>query len=261
MKSIYKLSLVALAVVGLSACNEEQKTTEAAANVELKTEVQKEAYSVGASIGKYMSGHIKEQEELGMPVDRDLIISGFSNGLNDELKLTEEEMQTVLQGLDEKLNEKRQSQATALAEKALAVSSEFLETNKVKEGVVTTESGLQYEVMTPGTGDKPVAEDTVEVHYVGTLTDGTEFDSSVARGEPAKFPLNRVIPGWTEGVQLMPVGAKYKFVIPANLAYGERDTGTIPANSTLVFEVELLSIEKAAAPTAEAEAADHGHAH
>lgn len=262
MKSIYKLSLVALAVVGLSACNQEQKATDVAANVELKTEAQKEAYSVGASIGKYMSGHIKEQEELGMPVDRNLIISGFSSGLNDDLKLTEEEMQTVLQGLDEKLNEKRQTQAAALAEKALADSSAFLDTNKAKEGVVTTESGLQYEVMTPGTGDKPVAEDTVEVHYVGTLTDGTEFDSSVARGEPAKFPLNRVIPGWTEGVQLMPVGAKYKFVIPANLAYGDRDTGTIPANSTLVFEVELLSIEKAAAPTAEAAAADdHGHAH
>ncbi|MEC4725190.1 FKBP-type peptidyl-prolyl cis-trans isomerase [Shewanella sp. D64] len=252
MKSIYKISLVALAVMGLSACNQDQKTTETVANVELTTEAQQQAYSVGASIGKYMSGHIKEQEELGMPVDRSLIITGFSNGLNDELKLTEEEMQTVLQSLDEKLNEKRQTQATALAEKALADSAAFLEANKVKEGVVTTESGLQYEVLTPGTGEMPVAEDTVEVHYVGTLTDGTEFDSSVARGEPAKFPLNRVIPGWTEGVQLMPVGAKYKFVIPAELAYGENDTGTIPANSTLVFEVELLSIEKAAAPTAEA---------
>ncbi|RTR34911.1 FKBP-type peptidyl-prolyl cis-trans isomerase [Shewanella atlantica] len=259
MKSIYKISLVALAVIGLSACNQEQKTAETAANVELKTEAQKEAYSVGASIGKYMSGHIKEQEELGLAVDRSLIITGFTNGLNDELKLTEEEMQTVLQGLDEKLNEKRQAQATALAEKALSESKAFLDANKVKEGVVTTESGLQYEVMTPGTGDKPSAEDTVEVHYVGTLTDGTEFDSSVARGEPAKFPLNRVIPGWTEGVQLMPVGAKYKFVIPAELAYGDRDTGSIPANSTLVFEVELLSIEKAGAPTAEA--ATDGHAH
>ena len=260
MKSIYKLSLVALAVIGLSACNQAPKTTEAAA-VELKTQAQKEAYSVGASIGKYMSGHIKEQEELGMPVDRDLIVAGFSSGLNEQLKLTEEEMQTVLQGLDERLNEKRESQATLLAEKSLVDSAAFLETNKAKEGVVTTESGLQYEVMTPGTGDKPTAEDMVEVHYVGTLTDGTEFDSSVARGEPAKFPLNRVITGWTEGLQLMPVGAKYKFVIPAELAYGERDTGTIPANSTLIFEVELLSIEKASEPTAEVAGDDHGHAH
>ena len=261
MKSIYKISLVALAVMGLSACNQQQQTTETAANVELTTEVQKQAYSVGASIGKYMSGHIKEQEELGLPVDRNLIISGFSNGLNDELKLTEEEMQTLLQSLDEELNEKRQAQATVLSEKALTESKAFLDANKVKEGVVTTESGLQYEVLIPGTGEKPKAEDTVEVHYVGTLTDGTEFDSSVARGEPAKFPLNRVIPGWTEGVQLMPVGAKYKFVVPAELAYGERDTGTIPANSTLVFEVELLSIEKAseAAPTANAATESKAH--
>ncbi|WP_394205102.1 FKBP-type peptidyl-prolyl cis-trans isomerase [Shewanella waksmanii] len=258
MKSIYKYSLVALAVVGLTACNQEQKAAETVAKVELTTEAQKEAYSVGASIGKYMSGHIKEQEDLGFNVDRDLIITGFSNGLNDELKLTEEEMQTVLQALDGKLNEKRQAQATALAEKALAESKAFLEANKAKEGVTTTESGLQYEVLTEGSGEKPAAEDTVEVHYVGTLTDGTEFDSSVARGESAKFPLNRVIPGWTEGVQLMSVGSKYKFVIPSELAYGDRDTGTIPANSTLIFEVELLSIEKAAAPTAEA---DHGHAH
>jgi len=248
MKSIYKISLVALAIVGLSACSQGEQSNEGAANVELKTEAQKESYSVGASIGKYMSGHITEQEELGMPVDRSLIITGFTNGLNDKLQLTEEEMQTVLQALDVKLNDKRQEQALAVAEKTLTDSAAFLEINKAKDGVTTTESGLQYEVLVQGTGDKPVAEDTVEVHYVGTLIDGTEFDSSVKRGQPAKFPLNRVIPGWTEGVQLMSVGAKYKFVIPAELAYGDRDTPTIPANSTLVFEVELLSIDKANAP-------------
>ncbi|MEI6859140.1 MAG: FKBP-type peptidyl-prolyl cis-trans isomerase [Shewanella sp.] len=261
MKTIYKISLVALAVIGLSACNQEQKITEVAANVELKTEAQKEAYSFGASLGTYMSGHIAEQEELGMSFDRDLIVAGFSSGLTDQLKLTEEEIQKTLKDLDEKLNDKRQAQATIIAEKALSESVAFLETNKAKEGVVTTESGLQYEVLTLGTGEKPVAEDMVEVHYVGTLIDGTEFDSSIARDEPAKFPLNRVISGWTEGLQLMSVGAKYKFVIPADLAYGERDTGTIPANSTLIFEVELLSIEKADAPTEEAAGDDHGHAH
>ncbi|WP_434952823.1 FKBP-type peptidyl-prolyl cis-trans isomerase [Shewanella sp. HL-SH4] len=247
MKSIYKLSLVALAVVGLTACNQEEAV---AKKVELTTEAQKEAYSVGASIGKYMSGHIKEQEELGFAVDRTLIIQGFSDGLVDTTDLTEEEMQTVLQGLDKKLNDKRLEQAETLAAKAIEEGQKFLSDNQAKEGVVTTESGLQYEVLTAGEGDKPAAEDTVEVHYRGTLTDGTEFDSSYTRGEPAKFPLNRVIPGWTEGVQLMSVGAKYKFVIPAELAYGDRDTGTIPANSTLVFEVELISIEKAPAEAA-----------
>lgn len=251
MKSIYKLSLVALAIIGLSACNQEEKAAKST-NVELTTEAQKEAYSVGASIGRYMSGHIKEQEELGLPVDRTLIVTGFTNGLNDQLSLTEEEMQTILQGLDKKLNDKRQEQATAISAKNIEDGKKFLEENKVKPGVVTTESGLQYEVLTPGTGEKPAAEDTVEVDYVGTLLDGTEFDSSYKRGEAAKFPLNRVIPGWTEGVQLMPVGAKYKFVIPSELAYGVRDTGTIPPNSTLIFEVELKSIEKAsAAPVAE----------
>ncbi|GGP97294.1 FKBP-type peptidyl-prolyl cis-trans isomerase [Shewanella ulleungensis] len=248
MKSIYKLSLVALAVVGLTACNQEQDVAQK--KVELTTDAQKEAYSVGGSIGKYMSGHIKEQEELGFAVDRTMVIKGFSDGLGEEMQLTEEEMQTVLQDLDKKLNDKRLEQAEALAAKSVAEGKKFLEDNKAKEGVTTTESGLQYEVLEAGKGDKPAAEDTVEVHYRGTLIDGTEFDSSYARGETAKFPLNRVIPGWTEGVQLMPVGAKYKFVIPAELAYGDRDTGTIPANSTLVFEVELVSVEKAAAAAA-----------
>lgn len=252
MKSIYKLSLVALAVIGLSACNKEEKATDVGTNVELTTEAQKEAYSVGASIGRYMSGHIKEQEELGLPVDRSLIVTGFTNGLNDQLKLTEEEMQTLLQGLDKKLNDKRQEQAIAISAKNIEEGKKYLEENKAKPGVVTTESGLQYEVLTPGSGEKPAAEDTVEVDYVGTLLDGKEFDSSYKRGQTIKFPLDRVIPGWTEGLQLMPVGAKYKFVIPAELAYGERDNGTIPPNSTLIFEVELKSIEKAqAVPAAE----------
>ncbi len=248
MKSIYKISLVALAVVGLTACNQEkvETATTTAPEIKLETVAQKQSYSVGASLGKYISEHIKEQEALGLQVDRNLVVQGFDSGLNDSLKLTEEEMQTVLQALDENLREKREAQAAELAEKSQAEGKAFLEANKAKKGVVTTESGLQYEVLQQGEGEKPSAEDTVEVHYVGTLIDGTQFDSSIDRGQPAKFPLNRVIPGWTEGVQLMPVGSKYKFVIPAELAYGNRDTGSIPANSTLVFEVELLSIEKAA---------------
>ncbi|MBV7315829.1 FKBP-type peptidyl-prolyl cis-trans isomerase [Shewanella sp. NIFS-20-20] len=254
MKSIFKYSLVALALTGLTACNQEQDTQAVAATTSttLTTPEQKESYSIGASIGAYMSGHIAEQETLGMPVDKQLIIEGFSNGLSNELKLTEEEMQTVLQSLDEKLNEKRMAEAKALAEKAAADSQAFLAENAKKEGVKVTDSGLQYEVLVQGDGAMPSAEDTVEVNYLGTLTDGTKFDSSYDRGEPIKFPLNRVIPGWTEGVQLMNVGSKFKFVIPAELAYGDRDTGTIPPNSTLVFEVELLGVDKAEAPEAPA---------
>lgn len=132
-----------------------------------------------------------------------------------------------------------------VAEKNQKQGEEFLKTNAAKKGVTTTASGLQYEVLTPGSGPKPKETDQVKVHYHGTLLDGTVFDSSIARKEPITFPLNQVIPGWTEGVQLMPVGGKYRFVIPAKLAYGSRGSPPkIEPESTLIFEVELLEIVK-----------------
>jgi FKBP-type peptidyl-prolyl cis-trans isomerase FkpA len=134
--------------------------------------------------------------------------------------------------------------AAQAAEKNIEAGLAYLEENGKREGVVTTDSGLQYEVLTEGEGASPAATDVVKVHYRGTLLDGTEFDSSYKRGEPAEFPLNRVIAGWTEGVQLMKEGAKYRFHIPSELAYGQRSTGAITPNSTLVFDVELLEVVK-----------------
>ena len=138
-----------------------------------------------------------------------------------------------------------QSKNSEQAQKNLTQGKTFLAENKTKEGVITTDSGLQYKVLHKGEGTvHPKASDTVKVHYHGTLIDGTVFDSSVDRGEPISFPLNRVIKGWTEGLQLMTVGDKFRFFIPANLAYGNRSTGKIGGNSVLIFDVELLGINE-----------------
>ena len=137
-----------------------------------------------------------------------------------------------------------QDQMKKMAEGNSKAGKEFLEANAKKDGVKVTASGLQYQVITEGTGVKPTAEDRVKVHYTGTLLDGTKFDSSVDRGEPAEFGVSQVIPGWTEGLQIMPAGSKYIFWIPSGLAYGERGAGQIPPYSTLVFDLELVSIVK-----------------
>ncbi|HBY85112.1 MAG TPA: peptidylprolyl isomerase, partial [Colwellia sp.] len=159
--------------------------------------------------------------------------------------------------LDTSMKEKQQAAAVAASEASLADGAKFLADNAKKEGVQVTESGIQYVVLTPGEGDKPLATDTVKVHYKGTFLNGETFDSSYERNEPAVFPLNRVIKGWTEGVQLMPLGAKYKFTIPSDLAYGPNgNPPRIPGNSVLEFEIELLEIQKAEeAPKADEHAA------
>ncbi len=204
---------------------------------ELETDKQKLGYIIGMDIGKSL-------REQGTEVDLDALIDAVRSTFNgEELAMTAEEAAEVRQAYIQRRQAEQQAEASQAGAANLAEGQKFLADNKVKEGVQTTESGLQYKVMTMGDGAKPTATQTVKVHYRGTLLDGTEFDSSYARNEPISFALNRVIAGWTEGVQLMPVGSKFMFYIAPELAYGEGGGGPIPPNSTLVFEVELLDIE------------------
>ncbi len=260
--SFMQKSLVALstiAALGLFACqpnttDEAASTGTEGANVtavsaEEMTDAQKQAYAMGASMGLFVTTRAEQQEQLGLSLDQAALQQGFNDGLNDTLKFTPEQIQQIAQQGEEVLRAKQQEMAAEAAEKNIEAGLAYLEENGQREGVVTTDSGLQYEVLTEGEGASPEATDLVKVHYRGTLLDGTEFDSSYKRGEPAQFPLNQVIAGWTEGVQLMKEGAKYRFHIPSELAYGRRSTGSITPNSTLIFDVELLEVVK---PQAEA---------
>ena len=242
MRKTIKLSLIAASVLALTACNQETKKEQA--EVKLDTVAQQQAYGIGASVGNFLNKDLADKKEIGIELDQALLMRGFEDALAGDAKIDEEKIREVLTALDESVRTKQEEKAKVESEKSKAEGEKYLADNAKKEGVMVTDSGLQYEVLSEGEGAKPVATDVVKVHYKGTLLDGTEFDSSYSRNEPTTFPLNRVIPGWTEGLQLMPVGSKYKFTIPSELAYGERDLGKIPANSTLVFEVELLEIQQ-----------------
>lgn len=237
-----KLTLVAVALLTLSACGKDEKAPAAPV---LDTDQAKQAYSLGVSAGRYLQSTVEEYNKISVDLNAELILRGVQDGIAGKSEVSEEDIQQLLTALDETYRAEQTKLAEAAATAAKAAGETFLAENAKKEGVTVTESGLQYEVLQAAEGTKPEAADTVKVHYTGTLTDGTVFDSSVERGEPIEFPLNRVIPGWTEGVQLMSVGSKFRFTIPSELAYGERDMGTIPPHSVLVFDVELLDVTKA----------------
>lgn len=200
----------------------------------LDSEQARYSYTIGYQIGSSLKQRLED-------IDGAVLAQGVQEGLaGGEARLKPEEMQTALQGY-------QQMQAKKIADRAQAAAEEgqaFLEANRNKDGIEETESGLQYQVLTPGTGAQPGADDTVEVQYRGTLLNGQEFDSSYARGEPVTLPVNGVIPGWQEALQLMKEGAKWKIFVPPQLAYGEQGAGeAIGPNETLVFEIELLSIK------------------
>jgi FKBP-type peptidyl-prolyl cis-trans isomerase FkpA/FKBP-type peptidyl-prolyl cis-trans isomerase FklB len=206
----------------------------------LKTEKEQASYMVGMSVGKSLQP-IKDD------VDIDTVVKAMKTVMSGgKVLLTDEQAQQVAQAFDQRLQAKKVAEAEAAAKKNASEGEAFLAANAKKPGVKTTASGLQYQVLTEGKGARPAADAMVKVHYKGELLDGTEFDNSHDRGEPAVFSLQQVAPGWAEGVQLMPVGSKYKLWIPSKLGYGEQGTpgGPIPPNATLVFEVELLDIVK-----------------
>jgi FKBP-type peptidyl-prolyl cis-trans isomerase FklB len=217
-------------------------TTGAGAAAPLTTRKQKFSYALGMNIATGLGTNLKKQ---GVEVDWSLVAQGLKDGAGGKgTRLSQDEAKTVLNEVQTEVHKEQQEKMKQAADKNKTEGQAFLTANKDKEGVKTLPSGLQYKVITEGTGPKPATTDTVVCNYRGTLINGTEFDSSYKRGEPATFPVGGVIKGWTEALQLMPVGSKWQLFVPSDLAYGERGAGAeIGPNSTLIFEVELISIK------------------
>ena len=228
--SIIYLMVIGLLIAGTSC---QQSGTKSA---KLETTVDSVSYAIGVLVG---SNNLKQLANApgGDELDATIMSTAFSTASAEgELQITEEAANALVQVFFQNAGERK-------GQENLEVGNAFLETNKAREGITVTESGLQYEILAAGTGAKPTAADQVRVHYHGTLIDGTVFDSSVDRGEPATFGVGQVIPGWTEALQLMPTGSKWKVYLPSAIAYGERGAGgNIGPNSALIFEVELLEI-------------------
>ena len=234
MKSLFKVTLLATTMaVALHApitfaAEAAKPATTADSKAAFKNDDQKSAYALGASLGRYMENSLKEQEKLGIKLDKDQLIAGVQDAFADKSKLSDQEIEQTLQAFE--------------------------------AGVKTSSTGLVYQVVEAGKGEAPKDSDTVVVNYKGTLIDGKEFDNSYTRGEPLSFRLDGVIPGWTEGLKNIKKGGKIKLVIPPELAYGKAGVPGIPPNSTLVFDVELLDVKPApkadAKPEADAKAAD-----
>jgi FKBP-type peptidyl-prolyl cis-trans isomerase len=245
MRSFIHTSLAILLIFAVAGCSKNQadapaaKSQETARAEQLTSETEKLSYAFGMDIGKSI-------EEVPTEINRDLFIQGIKDTFDSkETLLSVQEAAEVRQAFMTRLKEEKAQEFAAMAAENLRKGEQFLAENKTKEGVITTESGLQYQVLTEGDGPVPGESDQVTVHYQGTLIDGTEFDSSYQRGEPITMQINGFIAGWIEALQMMKKGSKYRLFIPSELAYGERGAGPlIQPNSTLIFEVELLDVIK-----------------
>jgi len=271
MKSLFKVTLLAttlaaalnapltMAADAAPAQTQSAAPTTAPKNAAFKNDDQQSAYALGASLGRYMENSLKEQEKLGVTLDKSQLIAGVQDAFAGSSKLSDQEIEQTLQAFEARVKTaataKMEKDAQENASKGDAFAAKFAK----EKGVKKTASGLLYQVEKAGSGETPKDSDTVVVNYKGTLIDGKEFDNSYTRGEPLSFRLDGVIPGWTEGLKQIKKGGKIKLVIPPNLAYGKNGVPGIPANSTLVFDVELLDIKPAAkadaAPAPEAKAA------
>ena len=208
----------------------------------MKTDKDKESYAIGLNIGKSI-------HRDGVDVDPNILLRGLKDALaGGKTMMTDDEAKEVMTTLQANVRKQQAEKAQIAGEANKKAGDAFLAENKTKEGVITLPSGLQYKIITQGTGPKPTATDTVVCNYKGTLLDSTEFDSSYKRNQPLTIPVGGVIKGWTEALQLMPVGSKWELFIPSDLAYGPQAKGPIQPNSTLIFEVELLSIQPKTEP-------------
>lgn len=274
MRSIFKLSLLAASMALVAGCGDKAETQAAkdekkpeavqtaaaqadGASGAFKSDNEKFSYGLGVSLGNYMKQNLDQNKEVDIHLDESLILKGFKEALAGSAKMDEKAVKEAMEGLNQMARTKHEARQKQLAAENKEAGDKYLADNAKKDGVKVTESGLQYTVVKQGDGAKPGPQDRVKVHYTGTLIDGEKFDSSYDRNQPAVFGVSQVIKGWTEGLQLMPVGSKFTFAIPSDLAYGERGNGKIKPNSALLFEVELLSIEEGEP----AHAANDGHDH
>ncbi|MTH47772.1 FKBP-type peptidyl-prolyl cis-trans isomerase [Intestinirhabdus alba] len=259
MKSLFRVTLLATTMAvalhaPMSFAAAETAKPAADSKAAFKNDDQKSAYALGASLGRYMENSLKEQEVLGIKLDKAQLIAGVQDAFADKSKLSDQEIEQTLQAFETRVKTaaqaKMEKDAADNEAKGKAYRAEFAKEKDVK----TSSTGLLYKIDRPGTGEAPKDGDTVVVNYKGTLIDGKEFDNSYSRGEPLSFRLEGVIPGWTEGLKKIKKGGKIKLVIPPELAYGKTGVQGIPANATLVFDVELLDIKqppKADAPAPE----------